>query len=290
MPVKNKPTWILVMDGTEARFFVLRKGEEGQVFEEAMLRLSGAEQKPSRSDKPGRFVSPLGGHHAGQAKTTPQKQEVLALTRRVAGILEEALNTRQFEFLVLVAPARHITELREQLSPKLLASVAHQIPKNFAALPTDVLWEKLSAILLKAAKPVMSAPSRSAAAGGQVPVSVVFRGMDSSQTVEAEAAKYAAKLGKKYARIQTCRVTVEAPKHEHRKVRAFRVAVAMKLPGREIATKPAEGAGHVDLSAAMREAFAAAARLLESHVRSFKETVMRERRRSSPRMRGLAQA
>lgn len=286
MVAKSKPTWIAVLDGNEARFFALRRSDDGQIFEEAAGPLSA--RRVSRSDKPGRGVSAGSG---GQPKITPQKLDTLQFTRDVAAALDAAFAEKRFDQLVLVAPARLLADLREHLSSRVSASVAHQVPKNLIKLSTDALWEKLSAILLKAARPVVGSTAREPAMNGsKLPVSVVFRNMDASATVEAEAHKHAAKLGRKFGRIQNCRVTVEAPKHEHRKVKEFRVAVAMKLPGREIATRSGEGAAHEDLGIAMRDAFAAAMRQLEGSVRRIKDGMLRERRKSSPRLRGFAEA
>lgn len=286
MVAKSKPTWIAVLDGNEARFFALRRSDDGQIFEEATGPLSA--RRVSRSDKPGRGISAGSG---GQPKITPQKLDTLQFTRDVAAALDAAFTEKRFDQLVLVAPARILADLREQLSSRVAAAVAHQVPKNLIKLSTEALWEKLSAVLLKAARPVTGAAAREpVSAGSKLPVSVVFRNMDASATVEAEALKHAAKLGRKFGRIQNCRVTVEAPKHEHRKVKEFRVAVAMKLPGREIATRSGEGAAHEDLGIAMRDAFAAAMRQLEGSVRRIKEGMLRERRKSSPRLRGFAEA
>lgn len=285
MPVRNKPTWIAVMDGQAARFFVLRRAEQGQIFEE--ITALSAVQKRRPSDKPGRFFSATGGRQAGE----PDKRDNAPFCRAVAEALDAAALKKRYELLVLVAPPRFLADLHAVLPPRVTATLAHQIPKNLMGLSTEALWQKLSAFLLKAAKPVTEAsivvPRPD---GASLPVSVVFRNMESSVTAEAEAVKHAAKLSKQFSRIQNCRVTVEAPKHEHRKVREFRVAVAMKLPGREIAIRPADGPAHADLSAAMREAFAMARRQLEGQVTRVKEVVMRERRRSSPRLRGYAEA
>jgi ribosome-associated translation inhibitor RaiA len=259
MPNRTKPTWIAVMDGSVARFFVLRRSEEGQVFEEP-----GGPPERKKAEK----------------KDSPH------FVRDIAATLDAALGAHKFDKLVLVAPPRLLSELREHMTPRVRATLAHQVPKNLAGLGVDALWEKLSVVLLKAARPVSGGNGHvPTVSGNSLPVSVVFRNMDVSLSAQAAALKYAAKLGRKFGRIQNCRVTVEAPKHEHRKVKEFRVAIDMKLPGHEIAAKAASGDGPAfdDLGTALREAFATATRQLQDHIGRVKGEVLRERRHAAPR-------
>ncbi len=267
MTGKSRPTYIAVMDGSMARFFVLRRGEEGQLFEEVASPLAARRKTP-------------------RDKTEKADVDTLHFTREVADALETALADKKFDRLVLVAPPRILSEMRSQMSARLRETLAHQVAKNLAGLSVDALWEKLSLVLLTAARPVSGTADRvPTVSGNSLPVSVVFRNMDASMTVQSAALKYAAKLGRKFGRIENCRVTVEAPKHEHRKVKEFRVAIDMKVPGHEIATKAAssDGPAFDDLGTALREAFATATRQLQDHVQRVKGEVLRERRHAAPR-------
>ncbi|GAA0535417.1 protein required for attachment to host cells/ribosome-associated translation inhibitor RaiA [Rhizomicrobium palustre] len=276
MAGKNRPMWIVVMDGNAARFFALRRGEEGQVFDVAAETIEA--RRIAKSEKPGRGFSFSGRDERGEKFDTTQ------LARDVCSFLDSAFAGKHFEELGLVAPARVLAELREQLTPRLKVTVVQQLSKNLSKLSTEQLWEKLSPVLRKAAKPVNGASTTQLVEQAAIPLSVVFRNMAPSQSAEAEAMKHATKLSKKGGRILNCRVTVEAPKHEHRKVKEFRVAVAMKLPGREIATKSGEGESHTDLSSAMRAAFASILRQMEGHMQRMKREVLRTRRKASPRL------
>jgi len=284
MNTKARPTWIAVMDGARARFFTLRRGEDGQIFEEVTVPLSV--KRAARADKPGRGFS-AGGRHGVGPRNDPNRLEAAQFTREVAGTLDAALAERRYDRLVLVAPSRNLAELRDHLTARVRDTLAHQVPKNFTKLGTDALWEKLSVILLKAARPVNGTASRVATVSGNaMPVSVVFRDMDASPTVQSAALKYAAKLGRKYGRILNCRVTVEAPHHAHRKVKLFRVGVDLKLPGHEIAAKFGDDPAYSDVNTALREAFATATRQMQDHVRRVKDGTLRARRQASPRTRG----
>jgi protein required for attachment to host cells/ribosome-associated translation inhibitor RaiA len=255
------------MDGSMARFFVLRRSEEGQVFEELASPLAARRKQP-------------------RDKAEKVDIDTLHFTRDVAAALDAALADKKFDRLVVVAPPRILSELRDHMTARVRETLAHQVPKNLAGLGVDALWEKLSLILLTAARPVSVASDRvPTVSGNSLPVSVVFRNMDTSLSVQSAALKYAAKLGRKFGRIQNCRVTVEAPKHEHRKVKEFRVAIDMKVPGHEIAAKAAssDGPAFDDLGTALREAFASATRQLQDHVHRVKGEVLRERRHAAPR-------
>jgi hypothetical protein len=257
MAAKNKPTWIAVMDGAEARFFALRRSESGQLFEEA--------------------AAPL--------KPRPQRW-----AREVAGKLDAALADKHYDKLVLVAPPRRLKELREFLSERVRATLLHQVHKNFVKLGAEALWDRLAAGLRNA---VPAGSSRVATAAGiSLPVTVVFRDMEASPTVHALALKQAAKLGRKFSRLQSCRVTVEAPHHLHRKVKEFRIVIELKLPGAEIAARYASGdtPQSGDVAAALREAFAIAQRQLQDRIQRRKVATVRKRKITSPRLRIPAEA
>jgi protein required for attachment to host cells len=287
MNMKTKPTWIAVMDGTQARFFTLRRGEDGQIFEEVKTLSAKRLARASRSEKTGRGLTAA----RRGARSDPNRLDATLFARDVAGALDAALAEKRYDRLVLVAQSRNLAELREHLTARVRGTVAHQVPKDFTKLGTDALWEKLSVILLKAARTVNGSATRVATVSGNaMPVSVVFRDMEASPTVQSAALKYAGKLGRKYGRILNCRVTVEAPHHAHRKVKLFRVGVDLKLPGHEIAAKFGDGPAFNDINTALREAFATATRQLQDHVRRVKGGTLRARRQSSPRTRGVAEA
>jgi protein required for attachment to host cells/ribosome-associated translation inhibitor RaiA len=251
MTARQKSTWIAVLDGTQARFFALRKNGDGQVFEEVADALS--------ADLPRHDYIKLAKHN---------------FAREAAGTLDAALADNRYDKLILVAPPRSLGELRELLSERVLASLVHEVPKNLTKLGADALRKKLSGLLMSAPTQPSAPVSRDQAkekikAKVSLPMSVVFRNMEASSTVHSAALKHVAKLGRKYGRIVSCRVTVEAPHRHHRKGRLFLANVDLMLPGREITTK---GTGknkhaHEDVNVALRDAFDAAARQLQDHFR-----------------------
>lgn len=103
----------------------------------------------------------------------------------------------------------------------------------------------------------------------ELPLSVTFRGMESSTALERDIAHYVDKLERRFGRIMSCRVVVEAPPKHKTKGRIYQVSVDLKVPGREIAansTGPRDAA-HEDMHVAIRDAFDAVQRRLQDHAR-----------------------
>lgn len=103
----------------------------------------------------------------------------------------------------------------------------------------------------------------------ELPLSVTFRGMDSSPTLERDIAHQVEKLERRFGRIMSCRVVVEAPPKHKTKGRLCQVSVDLKIPGREIASNGAgpKDSAHEDMHVAIRDAFDAVRRRLQDHAR-----------------------
>ena len=103
----------------------------------------------------------------------------------------------------------------------------------------------------------------------QLPLQITFRHMDSSEAVAARIRERAGELERFFDRIISCRVVVECRHPRRRQGNLFRVRVDLKIPGREIAVgrDPAAHQAHEDIYVAIRDAFDAARRVLEDHVR-----------------------
>ena len=103
----------------------------------------------------------------------------------------------------------------------------------------------------------------------QKPLEIRFRQMDPSPAIEARIREKAAALERFSERITGCRVTVEKDHRHHRQGNLFRVRVEIDAPGKELTvthTGPRDHA-HEDVQVAIRDAFNAAVRQLEDHVR-----------------------
>ena len=103
----------------------------------------------------------------------------------------------------------------------------------------------------------------------KIPLEIVFRNMDRSEAIEARVRERAERLGRFSDRITRCRVAVEAPHRHQHHGKLYKVGIEISVPGRQLVINhagPAEQA-HEDVYVAIRDAFAAATRRLEDHVR-----------------------
>ncbi len=104
----------------------------------------------------------------------------------------------------------------------------------------------------------------------QIPLQVRFHGTDHSPAIEAKVREHVDKLENFYDGIVGCRVTIEALHHHHRQGNLFGVKVWVTVPDGEIAVTrdPGRDHRHEDPYVALHDAFRAARRQLEDHVRS----------------------
>lgn len=103
----------------------------------------------------------------------------------------------------------------------------------------------------------------------QLPLQITFRNMDPSDAVEAKIRERAAKLDHFAQYIMSCRVAIEAPHRHHHTGGLYHVRIDITLPGEEIVVsrEPDLHHAHEDVYVALRDAFDAARRKLEDHVR-----------------------
>jgi hypothetical protein len=102
-----------------------------------------------------------------------------------------------------------------------------------------------------------------------IPVTVTFRDMHPSPSLDAFVRRWATRLERVDPRVMRCDVTIEQPHHHQERGSRFAVKVLITVPGTEIAVSnhPGEDAAHDDARVAVRDSFRAARRQLEDHVR-----------------------
>jgi ribosomal subunit interface protein len=103
----------------------------------------------------------------------------------------------------------------------------------------------------------------------QTPLQISFRHMETSDAVEARIRSRIEELERFFDRIIACRVVVECRHPRQHQGNLFRVRVDLKVPGHEIVVgrDPEAHHAHEDVYVAIRDAFDAARRLLEDHIR-----------------------
>jgi ribosome-associated translation inhibitor RaiA len=93
--------------------------------------------------------------------------------------------------------------------------------------------------------------------------------MATSPSVEAQVRRRAEELQQFSDRVTACRVTLEAANRRHRQGTIYRVRVELAVPGGNIVVnrEPGEDHAHEDMHIAIRDAFDAARRRLQDHMR-----------------------
>jgi ribosomal subunit interface protein len=103
----------------------------------------------------------------------------------------------------------------------------------------------------------------------QVPLEITFRGVPHSDAVEARIREKAAKLEQFCDNIISCRVAVEAEHHHQHQGNLYKVRIDLSVPQKHIVVSRDhhDKQSHEDFYVALRDAFAAATRQLEEHMR-----------------------
>jgi ribosomal subunit interface protein len=103
----------------------------------------------------------------------------------------------------------------------------------------------------------------------ELPLQITFRNMPASPAIEQNIREKAARLDRFADHIMACRVIVEAPHRHHHQGKLYHVRIDITVPGNEliVSRDPGEHHAHADVYVAIRDAFDAALRQLEDHVR-----------------------
>jgi ribosomal subunit interface protein len=101
-----------------------------------------------------------------------------------------------------------------------------------------------------------------------IPLKITFHNMEPAPGIESRIREKAEKLTRFSSRIIDCHVTVEVPHRHQHKGATYRVNVDLTLPKGEVVANRSHAAdqSHEDVFVAIRDAFDAATRQLETLV------------------------
>ena len=116
----------------------------------------------------------------------------------------------------------------------------------------------------------------------KLPLEITFRNVVRTEEIEERIRMKAAKLDKFFDRTIGCRVVVESPHNHHHKGNTYHVRIELSVPGGEIVvTRDPKTPEHEDMGIALRDAFNAAQRQLQSYVERHKASSSHENMRIS---------
>ena len=100
----------------------------------------------------------------------------------------------------------------------------------------------------------------------KLPLDITFRNLDSSPSLTADIQEKADKLELFYGDIIRCNVVLEAQHKHHHKGNLYHCRIEISVPGEDIVVSrsPQDNHSHEDAYVAIRDAFNAAKRQLES--------------------------
>lgn len=106
----------------------------------------------------------------------------------------------------------------------------------------------------------------------KLPINVVFRNMERAEAAEEKAIHLAQKLERYYQGIMRCDIVIEAEHRHHYKGNLYHIRIDLTLPGSELVVSKSHGDEHAheDVYVAIRDAFNAMKRQLQSHVRKIR--------------------
>ncbi|MFP4127297.1 MAG: host attachment protein [Alphaproteobacteria bacterium] len=148
--MKQPVTWIVVADGSRARFYRLADDQRSIAASEARLESARARGKAEDlvTDRAGlAFDSAGAGRHAMEPEVTPQEREKERFQNRVAEAMRDALAAGEVERFVLVAEPRTLGALRATLPAHVHGRVVAELDKDHTDTPLDQLFAQVRPLL-----------------------------------------------------------------------------------------------------------------------------------------------
>lgn len=139
-----KDTWIVVANGTQARFFRLDKLRlvemEAMIHPESRMREHEyVEQKPGATHQGGGTGNPGIGHgiYSTEQQTPPKKVEAINFAKEVAARLDNVRSKGKLERLYVAASPAFLGLLRQELDQRTTHLVAAEVAKDITHLRAE---------------------------------------------------------------------------------------------------------------------------------------------------------
>jgi protein required for attachment to host cells len=141
-------TWILVADGARARLFSSEPRDTALVELECFANPDG-DIRHTTTHRPPTVNESVGpARHSIEPHTTLREKATDRFAKSLSDVLERGRLDHRFERLVLVAPARFLGALHENLHKPLHDCVSGEVRKDLTSLAPDELRSRIPAGLL----------------------------------------------------------------------------------------------------------------------------------------------
>jgi protein required for attachment to host cells len=147
--MKKKITWIIVADGSRARF--LANDGPGKGLHAAIAQEFHHETPPTRelgTEKPGRTAPSVGTNRSAlQPHVDWHQFEKDKFSQEMANLLNSAAEKKSFDNLIIVAPPRTLGTLRSALSTHTSERIRAEIAKDLTQVPLQDMPEHLKEVI-----------------------------------------------------------------------------------------------------------------------------------------------
>jgi len=148
--MKKKITWVVVADHQRGRILANDgpgrglQPVEGMSFETHLHTDHElvTDRLPRTSESQG-----SGSHHAIEPRVNPHRQEAERFVAMMAERIAAAAERREFDQLVLIAPARALGELRKHLPHRVRETVIRELDQDLTKNSTESLHEHVASFL-----------------------------------------------------------------------------------------------------------------------------------------------
>lgn len=136
-------TWVIVADGTRARFFNRHTNRQLEEFEVLVSPENRLHEGDLVSDRQGSIDTAGAGRHGMGSRNAAKEHEQEVFAKRVAARVEDGRKSGQLGRLILVAAPRFLGHIRSSLSGPAAELVVHTIDKDFTQLAAEKLADHL---------------------------------------------------------------------------------------------------------------------------------------------------
>lgn len=148
--MKPTVTWILLVDGAQAKVFAHRGAGTGLTpVRDLLLEEEPLKAREIMADKPGRSHSSVGsGRSSMEYSSNPVDVRETRFVKTVAEALDRKHQESAFSRLIIAAAPTALGDLRGSLSDQVKETVVAEMPKNLTNLPTEQLERHFGEVLV----------------------------------------------------------------------------------------------------------------------------------------------